>query len=100
MRSGAYLRSMKGVFLAALVTLGLLLLPVMATWGSKGRAPSSPAEWTDALENRKTRQLPRVTAVERPADLSPFGAAFEPDWRERALGSRKNLVETIGPHCH
>jgi len=90
----ANLRTIKGLSLAAIATVGLLLLPVAATWGSKARVPSTFQAKLDQLEDRKTRQLPRVTAVERPADLSPFGAAFEPDRREMSPQARKNLVET------
>jgi hypothetical protein len=90
----ACLRTIKGLSVAVIATVGLLLLPVAATWGSKARVPSGFQAKLDQLEDRKTRQLPRVTAVERPADLSPFGASFEPDRREMSPEARRNLVET------
>ena len=82
MHRPASIRSMKSVLVAAVATLGLLLLPVALTWGSKARTPATINERIQQMEARKLKQLAHPVAVERPGDLSPFGAAFTPDTRE------------------
>src|SRR5262245_54184724 len=94
MHRPASLRSMTGALLAALATTALLLLPVVMTWGGRGHAPTTGPEQAEYLEQRKTLQLARVTAIARPGDLSPFGAGFEPDSRELSREERRHLVET------
>src|SRR5258705_500349 len=94
MHRPASIRSMKTVLVAVVATLGLLVLPVALTWGSKGRAPATINERINALESRKLKQMVHPVAVERPGDLSPFGAAFAPDTRELSPGQRKQLIET------
>jgi hypothetical protein len=94
MRRPAHLKSLTGALLAAVATAALLLLPVVMTWGSKSRTPSSPGERAEAMEDRKSLQMRRVTAVARPGDLSPFGANFQADKRELSKEERRHLVET------
>src|SRR5262245_46901914 len=88
------LKPTKGLFLTAIAVLGILVVPIATTWGSRGRGPASFQDKLDQFELRKTRQIPRVSAIERPTDLSPFGAAFEPDNREMSPGERRGQVET------
>jgi len=93
MRRPAHLKSLTGALLAAVATAALLLLPVVLTWGSKSRTPSTPGERAEAMEDRKTLQLRRVTAVARPGDLSPFGANFQPDKTIASPGSSEKREE-------
>ena len=94
MRRSASIRSMPSVLVAGAATLGLLLLPVALTWGSKGRTPSTINDRIAQMEARKLRTLPHPVAIERPGDLSPFGAGFTADSRELSPGQRKHLIET------
>jgi hypothetical protein len=83
-----------GLVPAAFVTVALLLLPVAGTWGSRGGRPINREEQLEAMETRRTLQLPRAHAVERPSDLSPFGSAFQVDRRLPNLAARQDLIET------
>ncbi|HYV20824.1 MAG TPA: thrombospondin type 3 repeat-containing protein [Verrucomicrobiae bacterium] len=90
----ASVRSTLGVLLASLVTVGLLVAPFALTWGAKGQGPLTAGEKAEQNEWRKFRQLPRFNAVERVADLSPFGPTFQPDKLDRDARGRKGLIET------
>ncbi|HZN03481.1 MAG TPA: hypothetical protein VFD06_07805, partial [Candidatus Polarisedimenticolia bacterium] len=94
MSRSASVRSTLGVFLASVVTVGLLVSPYALTWGSREKVGSSPGELAEQNEWRKFRQLPRFTAVERVADLSPFGPTFQPDAPNSDARARRNLIET------
>jgi hypothetical protein len=83
-----------GVLLASVVTVGLLVVPFALTWGARGQAPTSAGDRAEQNEWRKFRQLPRFTAVERVADLSPFGPGFQADKLDRDARGRKGLIET------
>src|SRR5262245_5064810 len=90
----ACLRTLKGLSLAAMATVALLMLPVALTWGSKSRVPSSLQDKLDQIDYRKTKQLTRVTAVERAGDLSPFGPGFKEDKSEKTPQEKRHQVET------
>jgi hypothetical protein len=90
----ASVRSTLGVLLASAVTVGLLVAPFALTWGAKEHVASSPGDRAEQNEWRKFRQLPRFTAVERVADLSPFGPGFQPDKLDKDAAARKGLIET------
>ena len=94
MRRREYMRSVKVPSLAVVAAVILLLLPVAFTFGSRGKTPVSTMERMEELEARKTRQLPRVHAVGRSADMSPFGAGFAPDAAVPDSKTRRNLIET------
>src|SRR5262245_40037980 len=90
----ASVRPTLGVLLASVVTLGLLVTPFAFTWGAKRHVPSPAGDKAEQNEWRKFRQLPRFNAVERVADLSPFGPGFQPDKVDKGNAARKGLVET------
>jgi hypothetical protein len=94
MSRSASVRSTLGVLLASVVTVGLLVSPYALTWGSREKAGSSPGDLAEQNEWRKFRQLPRFTAVERVADLSPFGPGFKPEAQNPDPKARKNKIET------
>jgi hypothetical protein len=85
---------MRTVLLSAVVSTLLLALPAVLGWaGKEGRgSTTSLSERVHEAQIRAFSRLPRFYAVERPADLSPFGPGFRPDVPE--VGRRHGLVET------
>ncbi|HEV8121780.1 MAG TPA: hypothetical protein VGQ67_12350, partial [Candidatus Polarisedimenticolia bacterium] len=90
----AGLRSMLGVVLGSIVAIGLLVIPFASTWGAKGNAPLTAGDRATANEWRRAARLPRFTAVDRVADLSPFGPAFQPDSLTLDAKGRQGKIET------
>ena len=94
MSRSSSLRILKGLAAAVLGLAAVLFLPVLVTWGSRGGPGATIGERIREQEMRRARLTPRVHAIDRPADLSPFGAAFQPGWREVSPDERKHFVET------
>jgi hypothetical protein len=90
----AGLRSALGVTLGSIVAIGLLIVPFATTWGAKGSPPLTPGDRANANELARAARLPRYFAVERVADLSPFGPAFQPDSLAIDANDRKGKIET------
>ena len=76
MSRGSYLRSMRGVLIAALATGLMLALPVVGTWGAKDGHHGRPEDRLLNLMHKRFLQVPRLASQPRPADLSPFGPNF------------------------
>jgi Subtilase family/Thrombospondin type 3 repeat len=96
MTRGAYLRSMRG-FLLAMVAAGLVLVaPSAVNWAVRGRDSATERAAAEAAMVRKYLRTTQIHAIERPADLSPFGPGFRPDFKEAGLA--KGLIETSIGH--
>jgi hypothetical protein len=85
---------MLGVALGSIVAIGLLVIPFASTWGAKGNSPLTAGDRAEANEWRRAARLPRYTAVDRVADLSPFGPAFQADSLALGAGERQGKIET------
>ncbi|HXH28471.1 MAG TPA: thrombospondin type 3 repeat-containing protein [Candidatus Polarisedimenticolia bacterium] len=80
-------------FLLALVAAGLVVIaPSAMNWAIRGRDSVTERKAATAAMVRRYLHTTQIHAIERPADLSPFGAGFKPDFK--APGERKGLIET------
>jgi hypothetical protein len=80
--------------LGSIVALGLLVIPFASTWGAKGNAPLTGGDKATANEWRRAARLPRFFAVDRVADLSPFGPSFQADSLAIDARERQGKIET------
>src|SRR6266436_804712 len=80
MSGRAYLRSFRGVFLAALIAGVVLALPTAILWAGRslGTTTSQKQKRAESENRTMVKRLTWVSAQSRPRGLSPLGENFEP----------------------
>ncbi len=92
MNRGAFIKSLRGVSIAALVCALLIAIPAALNWAGRGRPAG---DWKELREERAVQRVlskPRAHAVDRLPDMSPFGKDFKPV--VAPAGKRQGLIET------
>src|SRR5213593_4701833 len=93
MKRGAYVRSVTGFLLAGLICCVLLAMPSAINLAGRqfGEFSKNPLRFYSELTHRQIMGPKRLSAVARPADLSPLGADFKVEVPGQA--QQRGLVE-------